>query len=73
MFGGITADDTLLKDHVQLLEMQSWVGHHCWYMCSMCSCMIHVCIYMYVLRMCHTVVITLSCVQYVLHIEAMSR
>ena len=37
MFGG-AADETLLKD-VQLLDMLSWVGHHCWYMCS---CMLHV-------------------------------
>ena len=37
MFGG-AADLTILKD-VQLLDMLSWVGHHCWYMCS---CMLHV-------------------------------
>ena len=42
MFGGGGADRTLLKDYVQLLDMLSWVGHHCWHMCSMCSCMIHV-------------------------------
>ena len=38
IFGG-AADGTLLKDYVQLLDMLSWVGHHCWYMCS---CMLHV-------------------------------
>ena len=42
MFGGVAADLTLLKDYVQLLDMLSWVGHHCWYMCSIYSCMIHV-------------------------------
>ena len=30
MFGGGAADLTLLED-VQLLDMLSWVGHHCWY------------------------------------------
>ena len=63
MFGG-AAEGTLLKDYVQLLDMLSWVGHHCWYMCSMCSCMIHVYVilcmytctyYTYVLQKCHTV------------------
>ena len=64
MFGGGGADLTLLKDYVQLLDMLSWVGHHCWYMYLMCSYMIHVYVilclytctyYMYVLHKCHTV------------------